>query len=101
MDERAIIWANASLKDAKNIFTYYNKRNHSDSYSRQLYKEMTSLMNKVAQLPTIGKMTDCNNVRYAIVKEYLLFYHISDKDIAVLRIWDSRQNPVYRPYKQY
>lgn len=98
MDERTIIWTNASLQDAKTIFVYYNKRNHSDTYSRKLYKEMKSLIGRVAQLPALGRMTELKNIRYIVMKEYLLFYQINNENIAVLRIWDSRQNPSKRPY---
>lgn len=99
MDKRVIIWTLSSTKDLKTIFSYYNSRNRSNTYSRKLYEEMTLLMNKIAQFPFIGKMTDKENIRYAVVKEYLLFYQINDNDISVLKVWNSRRNPTERPYE--
>lgn len=99
MDKRVIIWTLSSTKGLKTIFSYYNSRNRSNTYSRKLYEEMTLLMNKIAQFPFIGKMTDKENIRYAVVKEYLLFYQINDNDISVLKVWNSRRNPTERPYE--
>lgn len=98
MDKRVIIWTLSSTKDLKTIFSYYNTRNRSNTYSRKLYEEMTLLMEEISRFPFIGKTTDKENIRYAIVKEYLLFYQINNNDISVLRVWDSRQNPIKRPY---
>lgn len=40
-----------------------------------------------------GKATELEDIRYRIVKDYKLFYRITDSTIEVLTVWDSRRNP--------
>ncbi len=51
-------------------------------------------MKKVAEMPESGIPTENPDVRFKIIKDYIVYYHISSsKTIEVLTVWDSRRNP--------
>ncbi|RYD80719.1 MAG: type II toxin-antitoxin system RelE/ParE family toxin, partial [Sphingobacteriales bacterium] len=54
-----------------------------------------------AEHPNIGKQTSDSNVRFKVVREYLLFYEISEDEIIILTVWDNRQNPENLALKNY
>lgn len=90
---RQVIWSLRAQQDKKEILEYWIKRNKSNSYSiklNELFKESTKI---IAGYPQIGKLTNEKNVRVKIVKDYLLFYEVTENHIFVLTIWDSRQDP--------
>jgi toxin YoeB len=41
----------------------------------------------------LGRKTDEENVRVKIVRNYLIFYEITETKIIILTIWDNRRNP--------
>ncbi len=90
---RRLIWSKLALKQKRDIFEYWNKRNKSKSYSRKL----NNLFNKAAELLTnyssIGERTDYKNVRLKLVRDYRMVYRITNKHIQILTIWDTRRNP--------
>ena len=47
----------------------------------------------ISRHPFIGHSTDKENVRVNVLKEYMIFYEITVKEIVVLLVWDCRQNP--------
>jgi len=46
---------------------------------------------QVAQRPTIGRITEFENVRVKIIRNYLLFYEYKEKNVKVLTIWDGNR----------
>ena len=90
---RQIIWTNKAQKDRISIFTYWNNRNKSVVYSKklnELFKESLLLISKHSM---IGKLTDKENVRVKVLRDYLIIYEITENEIIVLTIWDCRQKP--------
>ena len=71
---KKIIWSLNAQKDRKNILQYWNKRNQSNRYSIKLNKLFRDAVKIVSNYPGIGKMTDKENTRIKIVKEYLIIY---------------------------
>lgn len=90
---KQIIWTLSAQLDRKEIFLYWNKRNKSNTYSlklNQLFIEATELL---ALHPLTGRMTNIQNVRVKIVRDFLMVYTFTDSVIQILAIFDSRQNP--------
>ncbi len=96
---RQIVWTFQAQDDRKRIFSYWNSRNKSTQYSKKLNRLFTDSLTLVCKRPLIGKRTDLLNVRAKIVRDYMLFYEITDEHIVVLTVWDSRQNPLNRKFK--
>jgi toxin YoeB len=90
---REIIWTKRAQKDRIAIFAYWNKRNGSALYSRKLNELIKGSLMLISRHPLIGQLTNKENVRVKILRDYLIFYETTAREIIVLSIWDCRQNP--------
>lgn len=90
---RRIIWVYQAQKDRYQILKYWIDRNKSNTFSIKLNRILGESLDIIRKYPFIGKPTDKPNIRIKIVLDYLLIYEITENEIIVLRIWDSRRNP--------
>lgn len=60
---------------------------------KKLYELFASNTKLVAKNPELGRPTEFDSVRIIIVTDYQIYYHIGNKDIEILTIWDSRRDP--------
>ena len=88
-----VIWSVRAHDDRKKIFTYWNKRNKSNAYSKKLNKLFKEAIKLVSVYAKIGKQTHEKGVRVKIVRDYLIIYEVKEAEIHILTIWDSRQDP--------
>jgi len=88
-----LIWSDRSEKHKKKIFKYWNKRNKSKQYSRKMNRLFDEAAEIVQYHPYLGKMTNFENVRLKLVRDYWLVYRITDTEIQILTVWDTRRNP--------
>lgn len=79
---------------------FYNKRNGSKQYSKKLNQQIKNSLDKILNNPQIGIATQEADVRVLIVGNYEVVYQISQQQIVVVMIWDSRQNPENQPVKR-
>lgn len=91
---KRIIWTNNAKLDKVDILEYYYHRNKSKNYSKKLNTVFNTELNLISNFPYIGRATLTENVRIKVVGHYYLIYEINEDCIVVLRIWDSRQNPI-------
>lgn len=89
----AIVWTPNALQSRKSIFTYWNKRNKSDVYSKKLNLLFNESIKQVSNLNEIGKPTNLKNIRLKIASHFEIIYSVLDTQIHILDIWDTRQNP--------
>lgn len=90
---KKITWSQTAQNDRKKILVYWKKRNKSNTYSIKLFELFKEAVNTISIYPEIGKATNNENIRFVVVRDYLLFYERNPETIRILRIWDSRQNP--------
>lgn len=90
---KEIRWSLRSLKERQKIGDYWIKRNKSNTYSLKLDQLFRQGVNLLVEAPAIGKPTDFPTVRFIIVRDYLVYYRISDDYVEVITIWDPRRNP--------
>ena len=90
---RKIIWSKKAIQQRKDILAYWSERNQSDVYSKKLNTLLRNEVKILAKYPNIGRMSDIENVRIRVIKNYLLFYQEKNKALQILSIWDNRQNP--------
>ena len=86
-------WSPVAQKKRKDILNYWRERNGNNTYSiklNSLFKEATRQLSK---FPSIGRKSDIEGVRIKIVRDYLLFYEVTEQSIEILTVWDSRQDP--------
>jgi len=90
---RKITWTKRAQNDRYAIFHFLNNQNKSNIYSKQLQESFKKSLQLLSKYPFIGKRTNLENTRIKVLKNYLIIYKITDQQIYVLSIWDSRQNP--------
>lgn len=92
MANTTIVWTATALKQRRLIFTYWNKRNHSTNYSKNLLLAIQKRMDLLAQFPEMGKPTNYPNTKVIAMEHYSIFYQVQ-KSIVITCFWDNRQNP--------
>ena len=90
---KQVIWSRLAHNDRFNILDYWTKRNKSVIYSKRLNQIFENTAELISKHPKIGKLTEIQNIRFKIVKDYLFTYRETDNFIEILTIWDSRQDP--------
>ncbi len=94
---RRLIWTVEARNSRKNIFNYWNNRNKSKTYSNKLNILFNQNLKTVILLPEFGLATKKTNVKFIIVSHFEIIYKITEIEIVVLDIWDTRQNPTEFP----
>ena len=90
---RKIIWTEKAIQSRKSIFQYWNTRNKSTLYSKKLNRLFTEALVLVSKFPVSPITSQIDNVRLKLVGYYQIIYEITETEIIVHYIWDSRQNP--------
>ena len=96
---RRLIWSVEARNSRKNIFEYWNNRNKSKVYSNKLNLLFNYNLQIVLKLPEFGIATKNEDDKFIIVSHFEIIYKITEKEIVVLDIWDTRQNPIDFPLK--
>ena len=92
MAKRKIVWTNTANLERKDILEYWILRNKSKRFSLRLNYLILQTLEVLRENPTIGRLTNVNNVRVKLIREYLLMYEFTDSELIVLSIWDTRRN---------
>ena len=92
MVKRKIIWTITANLERKEILEYWILRNKSKRFSVRLNYLILQTLEVLRENPTIGRLTNVNNVRVKLIREYLLLYEFTDAELIILSIWDARRN---------
>ncbi len=92
MAKRKIIWTKTANLERKEILEYWILRNKSKRFSVRLNYLILQTLEVLRENPTIGRLTNVNNVRVKLIREYLLMYEFTESDLIILSIWDARRN---------
>ena len=90
---KQVIWSLRAQNDKKEILEYWRKRNKSSAYSKKLNELFKESIKIIVDFPQIGKVTDDNEAKIKIVRDYFIIYEETETQILILTIWDSRQDP--------
>ncbi len=96
---RRLIWSVEARNSRKNIFDYWNNRNKSKAYSNKLNLLFNENLKTIIKLPEFGITTKNEDVKYSIISHFEIIYKVTNSEIVVLDIWDTRQNPQKFPIK--
>ena len=88
-----VVWSIRAQSDRKEILDFWRRRNKSNTYSRKLNQLFKKSVEIIRDFPQIGKHTEDDNVRVKIVKDYLIFYELTETNLIILTIFDTRQDP--------
>lgn len=74
--------------------SFYNKRNDNSKYSKKFVNKIKSSLSVLKINPLLGiQVANKKDYRVLILKKHKVFYKVSKKNIEIILIWDSRQNP--------
>jgi len=92
MAKRKIVWINSAKFELKEILIYWTKKTKSKTYSKKLIILFSEAVNLLSQHPKIGRTTTDENIRISIVRNYLIFYEVTETELIILSIWDARRD---------
>ncbi|MEO7176926.1 MAG: type II toxin-antitoxin system RelE/ParE family toxin [Saprospiraceae bacterium] len=90
---KVVLWSHRAQIERRAILEYWLHHNKSTGYSKKLNQLFKVSVKIIANFPQIGKPTDDINTRIKIVRDYLIIYELTETQIHILTIWDSRQDP--------
>jgi len=90
---KRIIWSPNALADRIQILDYWFQRIGNKIYCRRLDHELKETIKHISRFPQIGRQIDQREERFLVKDHYQIFYTISDNEIHILHIWDSRRDP--------
>lgn len=97
--DRRIVWTIEARNSRKNIFEYWNQRNKSKFYSKKLNLLFKESLQLASRFPDSGIPTQFKDIKLTIVSHFEIIYKVTQSEIVVLDIWDSRQNPQHFPLR--
>lgn len=83
---KKVIWSREASQDRNRIFTYWNKRNKSNAFSKKLYFLFKEAIATIKSFPAIGKPTNNPNTRIIIARDYFIIYSIHEEFIRILAV---------------
>ena len=93
MAKRNIVWTRTADLQLIGILDYWVKRNKSSNYSKKLLRLVTEKTLQILENPFIYKSIDFKDVRVASLRNFSIYYKVTDKQIIVTAFWDNRQDP--------
>ena len=91
---KQVVWSKTAVADRIQILDYWFKRLGSKTYSRKLDQEFRNIISLLPRFPSLGRVIENRDERYILKHYYRIIYRLnSNKDIEILRIWDTRQDP--------
>ncbi|MBV6642404.1 MAG: type II toxin-antitoxin system RelE/ParE family toxin [Cyclobacteriaceae bacterium] len=90
---KEIRWTTRSIIDRTNIYKYWFERNQSEVYPEKLEQLFEKSAELIANFPKIGTQTNFRNVYSKVVRDYKIFYRVTNDEIQILRVWDTREHP--------
>lgn len=97
---RLIEFSRRSTNQLQKILTFYDERNGSDAYSRQLLKCLLDEVNRVVLTPTIGSPSTRLDVRFFYMMGFTVIYRFNSRKVTILSIRSSARKPLMVYQKQ-
>ena len=96
---KKVVWTLKAIDSRKSIFEYWNHRNRSKTYSEKLNKLFLQAIKIIVGFPESSIRTQSEKFLLKVVRDYQIIYQITDDEIVIHYIWDTRQNPLDFPIK--
>lgn len=93
MAKRNVVWTRTADIQFVGVLEYWVNRNKSNSYSKKLVRLVSKRTKQIAKNPFSYKATDFEDTRVASLRNFSIFYKITDTQIIISAFWDNRQDP--------
>lgn len=93
-EKRLIVeWTTTAERQFFDILDYWIKRNKSVNYSGKLAEVVWEWTEYIAKNPYSSVQTSFPGTRKASLKNYSIFYKITQAKVIITAFWDNRQDP--------
>lgn len=82
---KQVEWTIGAQNDRREIFEFWNNRNHSKIYSRKLNHLKQENMRLIGIHSKLGRNYGSDNIRLSVVRDYLLVYQEMNDRIRFLQ----------------
>ena len=82
------------------ILNFFDERNGSDRFSKNLLKMIHKQILLLKTMPEIGRLTDFPSVRVLFVERFGIVYQIRDKVVLIIDIYSCETDPDIRTFKK-
>lgn len=89
---RNVVWSAEAESDLYDILAYWVYRNKSSLFSIKLEAEIREGISAITLNPEIGKKIEGDNARLKLIRDYWIVYDITEHQIEILSIFDTRQD---------
>lgn len=79
----------------------WKMHNGSTAYAVKLNDLFKKAVKLIATHPRIGRLSNVDDVRIKLVKDYLLIYEVKEETVHVLAVWHGSRNPEELGIKDY
>ncbi len=86
-----VIYANEAKKDLKNLYDYIVK-NSTHATANKVVDLIIKDVLLLEQMPRIGTKLKGENIRFLVVKKYVVVYEIREEIILIANIYSKGQN---------
>lgn len=93
-----VYWESEALDNLRGIFLYYQEI-AGTRIAREIRDDIKLTADKLGRFPSLGMIVEetGSHIIYRSIlayKHYKLYYHISNNNVFISSIWDTRQNPL-------
>jgi len=89
----SVFWTETAIAQRNHIFEYWNNRNGSKTFSKNLLLTLNNNIRLIKRFPKLGKKTDFDEHRVLTLDNFSLFYKFDSERIIITAFWDNRQDP--------
>jgi plasmid stabilization system protein ParE len=93
MVKRNVVWTKTADLQFIGILEYWVKKNMTNTYSKKLLKLVSERTLQISEKPFIYKSTNFKDVRVASLRNFSVYYKVTDEQIIITAFWDNRQDP--------
>lgn len=97
VEKKHLIWSRMAQVDLRTIAEYY-KKEASIEVAKRLIEAIREEVRRLIEMPSIGQIepslnNDSHMYRYLVYKHYKLIYYVKGNSVAIVCIFDCRQDP--------
>jgi len=89
-----IEFSQRSTNQLQKILTFYDERNGSDTFSRQLMQHLLEDLQRLAQIPTASSPSTRPDVRFFYLMGFTVIFRYNTRRLTVLSIRSSARKPL-------
>ena len=89
-----IEFSRRSTNQLQKILTFYDERNGSDTYSRQMLRRLLEDLQRLAQTPAASSPSTRPDVKFFYLMGFTVIFRYNTKRLTVLSIRSSARKPL-------